>query len=284
MTRRGLFGLLAAAAPLRAQPRKGIVDAHVHFYDPTRPQGVPWPGSKTDKLYRPMLPGPWEKMVRPMGVAGVIVVEASPWLEDNQWVLDLAKEFPVIVGFVGHLEPGQPEFRANLARFARNPIFRGIRLNENMLRSVLNEQAVMDDLRRVLDAGLAVDVLGNGPMLFDVAKVSDKLPELRIVVDHLPIDAPAGALAALKGRANVYAKVSGAIQKLKDRAAMDEVFGIFGPQRVIYASNWPVCERLAPYSEVFQAVRDYFDTKGPAVAEKFFRTNSEAAYRWLSRS
>lgn len=110
MNRRLFVQGLLGGAVAAAAPRQGIIDSHVHFYDPARPRGVPWPAPSETLLYRTVLPGPWSKMVRPLGVSGVIVVEASPWLEDNQWVLDLAREHPVIVGFVGHLDPGRPEF------------------------------------------------------------------------------------------------------------------------------------------------------------------------------
>jgi L-fuconolactonase len=292
MKRRTFLNLLGCGG-LMAAPAQWIIDAHVHFYDPTRPQGVPWPGSKSDVLYRPTLPEPWAEMVRPMGVTGVVVVEASPWLEDNQWVLDLAKDNPVIVGFVGHLEPGAMEFPANLKRFARNPLFRGIRLGENLLRTALQDSAAMDDLRRLADADLALDALGNGTMLPDVARLSDKIPGLRIVVDHLPFESsPAGSLKELQGRAKVYAKVSGVVKKVGEtvpdetdfyRKPLDELWNVFGADRVIYASNWPVCERVAPYATVLKVVRGYFDAKGSTAADKYFRANSAVAYKWVSR-
>ncbi len=72
-------------------------------------------------------------MVGPLGVTGTVAIEASPWLEDNQWLLDLARDEPVIVGVIGHLNPGTPEFRAHLRRFAANPRFRGIRLGGRAL-------------------------------------------------------------------------------------------------------------------------------------------------------
>ena len=61
-----------------------IIDTHIHLYDPTRPQGVPWPPKTEALLYRPVLPGAYAEMVRPLGVTGAVVVEASGWLEDNQ--------------------------------------------------------------------------------------------------------------------------------------------------------------------------------------------------------
>lgn len=292
-TRRTLLQGMLTCGVAPAAAAHGIIDAHVHFYDPTRPQGVPWPSPNSKILYRPVLPAPWVEMVRPLGVAGVMVVEASPWLEDNQWVLDLAKAHPIIVGTVGHLEPGKPEFRNQLARFWRNPLFRGIRLGEKPLHAALNDRDAMADLRRVADADMALDALGGGTLLSDVAKLSDAIPALRIVVDHLPFDtAPPGVLEYLHKRSNVFAKVSGVVRLVNGsvpdsadfyRKPLDELWDVFGPERLIYASNWPVCEQIAPYATVLKVVREYFDDKGATAAQKYFRTNSVTAYKWISR-
>ena len=82
-----------------------IIDTHTHFYDPSRPQGVPWPEEDDEILYRRALPEDYKALAVPEGVTGTIMVECSPWVEDNQWVLDLADADPFIVGLVGHLEP-----------------------------------------------------------------------------------------------------------------------------------------------------------------------------------
>ena len=87
-------------------------------------------------------------MVRPLGVTGAIVIEASPWLEDNQWVLDLAKDNRIIVGFVGHLEPGADGFKENLARFGKNELFRGIRLEGSVIADGIARSVFVEDLRR----------------------------------------------------------------------------------------------------------------------------------------
>ena len=80
-----------------------IVDTHTHFYDPARPQGVPWPSPGEEHLYRTVLPRHYKALAEPEGVTATVVVEASPWVEDNQWILDLAAADPFIVGLVGHL-------------------------------------------------------------------------------------------------------------------------------------------------------------------------------------
>ena len=101
-----------------------IIDTHIHLFDPTRPQGVPWPEKTDAVLYKPALTDRYRKIAVPLGITGAIEVEASPWLEDNQWVLDIAARDPIIVGTVGDLEPGKPDFGKHLDRFHRNPLFR----------------------------------------------------------------------------------------------------------------------------------------------------------------
>src|SRR5262245_55089403 len=80
-------GIAGCATPSASDT--AIIDTHTHFYDPTRPQGVPWPPKSDGLLYRPVYPDEFRKLAAPHGVSGTVVVEASPWLEDNQWVLDL---------------------------------------------------------------------------------------------------------------------------------------------------------------------------------------------------
>src|SRR5690242_9847940 len=128
MQRRTFLGAAAIAVQAaKAALPATVIDTHAHFYDPSRPQGVPWPPKTQTVLYRTVLPAEFRKLTAPLGVTGVIEVEASPLLEDNQWVLDLAAHDKVIVGTVGDLEPGKPGFGANLERFHKNRLFLGIR-------------------------------------------------------------------------------------------------------------------------------------------------------------
>ena len=270
VSRRGI--LIALLAP----PSAPVIDTHTHFYDPTRPQGVPWPAPAEKALYRRVLPPEFVALSRPHGVRATIVVEASPWVEDNQWVLDLAKEHAVIAGLVGHLNPGESGFREQLARFRKNPLFLGIRLGGDALAKGMATQ-VVEDLRRLADEGLQVDLLGGPSMLAGVVQLARAVPELRIVIDHVPFDTPAGpTLAALREYPRVYAKVSG---RTTDTAALDDLWHVFGEDRLIYGSNWPVSERVAPYGRIFGTVHSYFAAKGDAALRKYMWANALAAYR-----
>lgn len=149
-----------------------------------------------------------------MNVIGTGVIEASEWVGDNRWILDLAKTNPAIVGFVGDVVPGKPEFADNLRRFAADPLFRGLRIRSRDLVRIA-EPSVAADLKRVADLDLSIDTLGGAAILDPTLQLSRLLPGLRIVLDHVPFAewdaAPAAlrpALGELARRSNVFAKIS----------------------------------------------------------------------------
>src|SRR4051794_11502373 len=84
-----------------------IIDCHTHFYDPTRPEGIPWP-QKGTPLYRTALPKHLRELKQFRRVTGTVIVEASDRVEDNAWLLELARNDPFVVGIVGHLDPAKP--------------------------------------------------------------------------------------------------------------------------------------------------------------------------------
>ena len=281
-----------------------IIDTHTHFYDPTRSQGVPWPPKNDKLLYRTVLPKDYQALRKPQPVNGTVVVEASAWLEDNQWILDLAANDPFIVGFVGHLEAGTNEFRNQVKRFAANRLFRGIRMGAGRIRQGLDQAAFIDDLRFLAASDLSLDVLGGPDLLPDVPRLAKQIPDLRIIIDHVAnvkIDgrAPDGTWRdGIQGAAqhkSVFCKVSGLVEGTGKtdgkapsdvefyRPTLDVVWGAFGADRVIYGSNWPVSERFAPCAVVQQVVTDYFSGKGDDAVEKYFWKNALAVYKWVMR-
>jgi len=167
-----------------------IIDTHIHLYDPGRPQGVPWPEKDDVLLYRPMLTERYRQVTKGLGIAGAIAVECSPWREDNQWVLDLAPKDTLVVGMVGNLDPGDPDFRRHLERFHRNPLFRGIRYG-NLWGRNLGEQLSRPDfvsgLTGLAEADLELDTANPDPaLIFAIVRLTDQIPRLRVVIDHLP--------------------------------------------------------------------------------------------------
>ncbi len=275
------------------------IDTHTHFYDPARPQGVPWPRPEEKLLYSPHYPAQFVSLTSPLNVVGTVVVEASPWVEDNQWILDLAKENPAIVGFIGNLKLGVPEFAAQLKRFSANPLFRGLRIGEKILAEGLGQNSFERDLQRLGEQKFTVDVIGGATLLPHIARIKKLAPGLRIVIDHLPFPVwdsdPAAmkkALTEIARLPQVYAKVSNVVRRVDGliiedlnvyRPGLDVLWELFGADRLVFGSNWPVSNLVAPYENLHKIVAEYFGEKGQATAEKFFWRNSRRAYSWLPR-
>lgn len=298
---------LAATSIAAAQPSSvPIIDAHIHLFDPTRPEGIPWPPKNDAVLYKPALPGRLRQVASPLGIVGAIHVECSPLIQDNQWVLDTASKDPIIVGVVGHLVPGKPEFRKHLDRFRQNKLFLGIRFG-NLWGYDLSGQISNPDfiagLKTLAEAGLELDTANPNPaLLAAVVRLSDKAPDLRIVIDHLPqLQPPSDAAARreyeamlreLAKRKQIYVKISEVLRNVDGRVPedlefyrprLDQLWELFGEDRLIYGSDWPNSDRWKPYPTVLRVVREYFTAKGPAAAEKYFWKNSAAVYRWVKR-
>jgi L-fuconolactonase len=283
-----------------------IIDTHIHLFDPTRPQGVPWPPKNDKVLYQPALPERYRSITQDLGVVGAIEVECSPWLEDNQWVLDIAAKDPIVVGTVGDLDPAHADFRQHLERFHRNALFRGIRYGNLWGRDLggeLSRPEFISNLKSVADADLELDTANPDPALISaVVQLTEEVPNLRVVIDHLPeLETPTDAktrralyanLRELGQRPQVYVKVSEVVRPIGGevhydlsfyRARLDEICETFGDDRVLYGSDWPNSDNSAPFARELTVVREYFLGKGRAAAEKFFWKNSVAAYRWVRR-
>jgi L-fuconolactonase len=316
MNRRRFLGSVAAVAAGTLVPielpaespalRKvePIIDTHVHFYDPSRPGGVPWPPASDTLLYRPVLPEAYKKVTARLGIKGVIEVEASPLLEDNQWVLDLAAREPIILGTCGDIEIGKPGFGDSLERFLKSGRFYGIRIGNLWNRNLdddLKKPEAIANLKLLAQAGLEVDMISGFPILPNVVEVSDRVPDLRIVVEHMPFDPPRNAgdrpagerlLHEIGQRRQIFSKVSNVLRKrngqpVEDlefyRSSLDQLWETFGVDRLVYGSNWPVSEKVGPYELVFRIVHQYLATKGKDASQKFFAGNSQTAYRWKAK-
>lgn len=279
-----------------------IIDTHTHFYDPFRPQGVPWPPKENKLLYRTVLPEHLKPLAEPEGVVGTVVVEASKWLEDNQWILDLAQNDPFIVGFVSGVVPNQPTFAAELTRFTASPLFRGIRVGGGLLVDV-EQGTFLADMALLAEKDLSLDVLIFDPAHFaGLSILAEQVPNLRIVINHvgnMKIDGTALDPAWVErfqnaaAHPNVFMKVSGLLENSIHRPApvevdfyrplLDCLWDAFGEERLIYGSNWPVCEQAGSYAGCVSIVCSYFAEKGKEASASYFWRNAKAVYKWIER-
>ncbi len=297
---------VAATAALDAQQTTPvpIIDTHIHLFDPNRPQGAPYTGPQ-GKPPITATPALYRRLATPLGAVGAIEVEASPWIEDNLWVLEVAEPNPIIVGTVGNLEPDKPEFPEYLERYHKNPLFRGIRYGNLWGRDLSKQSgntAFINGLKLLAQADLVMDTANPRVDLLEaIVRITDQVPDLRVVIDHLPNLEPTPAerpayervLAEIGKRPHIYVKLSSVIHRVSGRIStdvsayrdrLDSLIGIFGEDRIIFGSDWPNSDGVAPVDKVFAVVKDYFRTKPRGLQEKYFWRNSIAAYRWIKRT
>jgi L-fuconolactonase len=259
----------AAAGPVP------IIDTHLHLYDPRRP---------------------------------------SPWIKDNLWILEIIKNEPIIVGTVGNIDPTKPEFRQYLDRYHRNKLFLGIRYGNiwegDSLGTALDSPEFIANMKAFAETGLTLEVANPRFDLTEATvRLTDKVPQLRVVLGHLqqlPLPSDKAVLKSysanlkeLRSR-NVFAKVSGLPkpdggQSPWDPASykpmFDFIWDIFGEDYIVFAAGWsrmrPQPGQPQPIERMknnLKAFRTYLSPKGRPAAEKFFWKNSIAAFRWVERS
>ncbi len=306
LTRRNWLLAAAASALAEAQnPPIPIIDTHIHLFDQTRPQGAPYTAAPGNT--EPALPARYRALAQPLGIVGAIEIEASPWIEDNLWVLEVEQNAPIMVGAIGNLRPEKPEFAEYLERYRKNKLFLGIRYG-NLWGYDIGAQSqnptFLDGLKLLEQAGLVLDTANpNPPLMEAVLQISDRIPGLRIVLDHVPsmlarLDA-AGRNAIeptfreLSHRKEIYVKVSEVI-KIEDAKAvtdlrsykptLDYLFETFGEDRLLFGSDWPNGSAVNNLPAIVSVVQQYFAGKSRVAAEKYFWRNSVAAYRWIRRT
>jgi L-fuconolactonase len=291
-----------AAAPGGGLP---IIDTHIHLFDPNRPQGTPVviPGSPTAKTGS--LPEGYRKLAVPLGVVGAIHIEASNWVEDNLWVLEICARNDIMVGVIGNLNPEVPEFAEYLERYHRNPMFLGIRYGNIWGYDLVGQSrnaSVIDRLKLLAQADLAMDsATPTIELLQALIRVNDAIPGLRIVIDHLPGFDPTpqtmttyeSLLREFHQRPTVFIKLSQIIHRVNGtvstelpahRDKLDQLVETFGEDRVIFGSDYPNSDSTTPVQNVFRIAKEYYASKTPEAAEKFFWKNSLRAYQWIPRT
>ena len=293
-----------ATADERPLPKvKHMIDTHIHLYDTTRENGVPWPPADDKVLYKPHLPAEFKKVSKPTGLTGVVIVEASDRPEDNRWVLDLVEGDDYFVALVGNIDPYADDFEAQLAELKRDGRFVGVRARNGKGKKKIDytDKKLIASLRTLAKHDLSVDILCNGGGVKAVRQIDQlarTIPELRLVVDHVlgydfdgePADGEwAAAVKKLAENKNVWCKISGLYQRSIPqpaphaidhyRAVLDVLWEELGEERLIFGSNWPCTKNSGDYTSFVKLVNEYFATKGQEACERYFWKNANEAYR-----
>ena len=220
-------------------------------------------------------------------------------------MLEVAQRDTIIVGVIGNLEPDKPEFKEYFDRYRKHPLFRGIRYGNLWGRDIAKQAenpAFIDGLKLLADADLVLDTANPRMALLEaMLRISDKVPNLRIVLDHLPNFEPTRRRAAgLRRRAQGIRQAAADLREAvrdpppRRRSGVDRRSTAIASKLDLLVGDvrrgsHPVRQRLAQQRRRgagrsgLRVAKEYFATKPRAVAEKYFWKNSVAAYKWVKR-
>jgi predicted TIM-barrel fold metal-dependent hydrolase len=160
----------------------------------------------------------------------------------------------------------------------------------------------VEGLKALSAHGLSLDTANpTVELLEDMVRITDLVPDLRVIIDHLPKIVVAAeqqgayesVLKELSGRPQVFVKVSAVLLEENGTVAyklapyqetLDHIWDTFGEDRLLYGSDWPNSDSWGSYEQVLAVVREYFSQKSREAQEKYFWRNSVSAYGWVKRA
>jgi L-fuconolactonase len=261
------------------------IDSHQHFWNYSA-DDYSWIGAGMERLARDYLPADLEAVAAPEGITGSVAVQARQSLVESRWLLGLAERQPFIRGVVGWVDLRSDRVADDLAALAPQQKFVGVRhvvQDEPDPRFLLGE-AFVRGLRHLHQFGLTYDLLLYPQQLPAAVELAGLLPEQPFVLDHLakpritsPIKTSEFAgwrrdIEALAHHGNVCCKLSGLVteaawrqwQPVEFRPFLEVALTAFGPERLMFGSDWPVCLLSADYADVAAIVRDFIAPLSPA--------------------
>ena len=276
------------------------IDSHQHFwqYDPREHT---WMSDAMPGLKRDYLPLDLWPLLQQSGLDGTVAVQARQNLTETDWLLALADEVDFIRGVVGWVDLCSPEVRDQLALYAPHPKLVGVRhiVHDEPDDHFMLRADFLRGLEALEEFDLAYDLLLFPKHLPVAAQVVQQFPRQRFVLDHIakpfikagalaPWDADLRALARFD---NVFCKVSGLVTEAAWRAwhpadfapFLEVVFDCFGPQRLLFGSDWPVCTLSADYADVVDLARVHSAALGAEAQAGLFGGNAEVFYKLPTR-
>ena len=257
------------------------IDSHQHFWRYS-PVGYPWIAAGMERIARDFLPADLTAVARPLGITGSVAVQARQSLEESRWLLELADADPFVKGVVGWVDLRSDRVAEELAPLADHERFVGVRhvVQDEPDPRFLVGEAFVRGLRALAPFGLTYDLLVYPHQLPAAVELAGLLPEQPFVLDHIAkprmkLERAAAAdafaswrrdIVALARHDHVCCKVSGMVTEADWKAwkpadftpFLDVVLEAFGPERLMFGSDWPVCLVAADYERIAAIPREYF--------------------------
>lgn len=280
--------------------RTPVVDAHHHFWTPGDYDHYWMTGEELAPIRRPFRPDDMQPLLAEAGVDYTVVVQTVPSVEETREFMQIAAESPFVAGVVGWVDLTAPHVGEEIAALQARPD------GETLvgIRHMVHDESDPDWLRRndvvrgidaVRDAGLVYDILIRPREIPAAVAMAQALPDARLVVDHLAkppiasgeIAAWATLMEPFREMPHVSCKLSGMITEANWsnwtpddlRPYVETALDLFGVERVMYGSDWPVCLLAGSYLAVKEALDDALPALTPAERDRVFGGNAIEFYR-----
>ncbi len=266
------------------------IDAHQHFWTYSATE-YPWIGTGMERLARDYLPADLAPNLAAANLVGSVAVQARQSLEETRWLLELAEKSELVKGVVGWIDLRSDRVTEELMEFAGRPTLVGVRhvvQDEPDPRFLLGE-VFMRGLRQLAPAGLTYDLLLYPHQLPAAVELAGLMPEQPFVLDHLAkprikdglanaIEPWRADIKELARHPNVTCKLSGLVteaawsgwQRNNFTPYLEVALDAFGPERLMFGSDWPVCLLAAEYADVAGVVTDFLGNLSATEQQEIF--------------
>ncbi|MCM3715518.1 amidohydrolase family protein [Alkalihalobacillus oceani] len=274
------------------------VDAHQHFWNFDW-FTYAWPTEQEKAIYRTIEADELEPLLKQTGIEKTVIVQADNSYADTVYMLDTASRYEWVAGVVGWVPLDRPEeARRKLEEFSANPYFKGVRHLIHMEADPdwIIQSNVIEGLKVLAEFELTFDLVSVLPEhLVHAPRLAEEIPELKIVIDHLskpPIkerEMEPWATLIKKAAAypNIYAKVSGLNTAADPKSwtwedikpYIDLSFEIFGSERLMFGSDWPVANLAGDYRKVYEETVKAVEGRPQEEVDNLFGQTANAFYR-----
>ena len=271
------------------------IDSHQHFWKYSLEE-YGWISEKMSILRRNFLPDDLHKELIENNFDGSVAVQARQKLQETEWLIKLAEENDFIKGVVGWLDIQSPKFKHQIEKYSRRNKLVGIRhvvQDEPDDRFMLRSEFVAG-IRVLENYDLVYDILIFENQLPATLELVSRFPNQRFVLDHIGkpkisynlLEPWKSLIFEIAQYPDVYCKVSGMVteadwnnwQKEDFLPYLDTIFDAFGPEKIMFGSDWPVCTVAASYKKVVEIVLDYIKQFSSEDQNKIMGANTSKVY------
>lgn len=276
------------------------IDAHQHFWNPARGD-YDWMPEDNETLFRAYAPIDLANMLQSRGIDGTVLVQAAATVCETEYMLGMADATSWIKGIVGWVDFENPDDLKHMQRLSKHPKFLGVRPMIQDIPDVnwMLREDVQWGFRAVCDLGLTFDALGFPQHLANFLTIVKRYPEMRVVYDHCmkpqirdqqagedAFTAWADGMTRLAEETGGFCKLSGLVTEAEPEwTAKDlepfvrHVIDAFGPDRVMWGSDWPVCRLQAEYGGWHDLAQEFTKDLSTSEQREVFGGSAMRFYR-----